>query len=173
MVIVALQHPFIVQDRKIADIVLDTIATTHISSFWKARKAYRSANFCVLMWLLGPRLDLDHIDRIPSHLPHSPFFFTFVMVKIHIFLISCLVVFVCFFNFPVVLKKKNGDFIRTRRMGISDCRIELQLKWNYKSRPMLIFIFFKKYLKWLYNCNYVLVKKKSTVYIYIYIHTLF
>jgi hypothetical protein len=48
-VIVALQHPFIVQDRKIADIVLDTIATTHISSFWKARKAYRSANFCVLM----------------------------------------------------------------------------------------------------------------------------
>jgi hypothetical protein len=73
IVIMALQHPSLVLDWKIENIIADSIAMIPPSSSWKARKVHRSANFCahhVAYWAAARA----HSGCIPTHLPHSPSF---------------------------------------------------------------------------------------------------
>jgi hypothetical protein len=71
IVIMALQHPSIVQDWRIESLISDTIASLPSSSSWQARKVNRSANFCahhVAFWAAAR----SHSGCIPTYFPPSP-----------------------------------------------------------------------------------------------------
>ncbi|XP_059429859.1 uncharacterized protein LOC132163555 [Corylus avellana] len=83
VVIMALQHPSIVCDWKIVDIIFNSIATIPLISSWRAKKVHVSANFYTHHHVTYWTAARVYSNYIPTHLPH-PLLILFVVAQTHL-----------------------------------------------------------------------------------------